>query len=254
MLRLKTLLTRNHRIADVMEEVFDQYAGGGEPGPHAVGLFIVDYLEKMGPRPRSEIVQAVKVEWLRVSGRPFNSNVVSKVKKALSDGQLDGRIAPEASKGWWRATNADERDNTLDSDGSSKAEKLAELDELDTNEIEAEHTVGDGEQFVYAYYIPVYKDLYKARGDSRWPMKIGKSIDPRQRLNTHATALPDAPSVAVIVRTNDAGNLERFLHLTLRVRGREYDGTGGSEWFVTNPDEILDIYRFAAGESSDDPS
>lgn len=237
-----------------MEDVFDQYVAGGEPGPHAVGLFIVDYLEKSGPRPRSEIIQAVKVEWQRVSGRPFISDVVAKVKKALSDGELDGRIAREASKGWWRATNPIERDAIVDSDGSSTAEKLAELDELDTNEIEAEHTVGEGEQFVYAYYVPVYKDLFEARGEARWPIKIGKSIDARQRLNTHATALPDAPSVAVIVRTNDAANLERFLHLTLRVRGREYDGTGGSEWFVTNPDEILDIYRFAAGESSADPT
>ena len=229
---------------------FAPYASAGEPGPRAVSQFIAELLEREGALPRSEIVQAVKDEWVRVSGRPFKANVVAKVKKALSEAQAAGTVNAEEAKGWWRASDPESSKQSVADQATGSTPDLSDLDELETNEIESEHTVGAGDQFIYAYYIPVYRELFEAQGSSRWPIKIGKSIDAKQRLNTHATALPDAPTVAVLIKTSDAANLERLLHLTLRVRGREYDGTGGSEWFVTSPQEILEIYAFASSTAT----
>jgi hypothetical protein len=105
-------------------------------------------------------------------------------------------------------------------------------DSVDTSSVVR---VGAGGSVVYAYG-------YKCCPDR---LKIGYATgDTVQRIADQiGTSTPDKPALHIEIKTDDCRALERAIHSVLRVRGRKITG-GGDEWFKTNPDEIIAIYRF----------
>ena len=221
---------------------FDDYATAGEPGPQRVAVFIETYLDDNGPTVRNDIREAIISEWRRVSGRDFEANLTSKLKKALADLVQEGRIRSLPAKGYYGPLSDGEIPKptptpvAVEEDEEDLIEEMAESDE-------AEIVLGSGSEYVYAFYIDVYRKVADLRGDQAWPIKIGRSVDYVTRMNAHTTALPDAPVLAAILRTDDSRELELALHSMLALRGKEYDGDGGGEWYSTTPKEIADFYR-----------
>jgi hypothetical protein len=100
---------------------------------------------------------------------------------------------------------------------------------------------GEGLQSVYVYgYVSAPEVL-----------KIGKSEgDPVRRIASQiTTGTPGRPTLHLIFHTDDCHNLERALHKILHLRKQKADG-GGDEWFHTNCEELIKIYRFCVTGSA----
>jgi hypothetical protein len=110
----------------------------------------------------------------------------------------------------------------------------------------AERTIGTGTSAIYLYYFSTYRTHSATNQGTRWPCKIGRSDrDPMLRvLSQAATALPELPTVALLIRTDDPSALEAALHAILTLRGRRSVQAPGTEWFDTTPDEVMQILRF----------
>ena len=94
---------------------------------------------------------------------------------------------------------------------------------------------GQGNGTVYAYG-------YKCAPD--W-LKVGSTDgDAVQRIAAQiSTSTPDRPALVIEIKTNACRALERAMHGILETRGRKVSG-GGTEWFKTTRDELMEIYRF----------
>ena len=108
-----------------------------------------------------------------------------------------------------------------------------------------ERVFGTGEDWVYCYYLTIQKK----QGDSQFPCTIGrtsggtiKSI--RKYIERQARkAIVDPPKIPLLFRTNECVDLEGAIHRILRLRDQQIDALG-DEIFMTNPEEVLEIYDF----------
>ena len=109
----------------------------------------------------------------------------------------------------------------------------------------ADKVIGEGKSSVYVYYLPIYRQMAELQNDKLWHCKIGKTEgDPLLRVLSQAsTALPEQPHIALILKTDYPNSLEQVLHGVLTIKGRKIDNSPGSEWFLTYPKEVEDIYN-----------
>ena len=169
-------------------------------------------------------------------------------KRALSDMKDKGE-AENASPGYWRISVL--ADASLDAPSvTTENSFLIDADEEATEttaviESVAEIEIGEGAGAVYVYYLPTYRLRAEEHDEKSWPCKIGRTDrDPLARvLSQSATALPERPHIAIILRTNHPGAWEAALHGALTVRGMQIDNVPGIEWFLTSPDEIVGLIR-----------
>ncbi len=224
---------------------------GAEPTPATIVPFLVEVLERQGgAASRSDLVRAVEKRWAEASGSPMPSTSATfKVKKALRNMQ-DQRIVVNPVTGYYRLADADAA--AMPAVNVEDADVLTER--VEAEEVEAEDSaipevqLGEGPQYVYAYYLPTYRRIAEKDGLDRWPVKIGMTTTSvAVRMAAHRTALPEAPRLGLIVRTDNAALLENVIHGVLSMRGARSEESGGSEWFVTNLDEVVAIYQFAVG-------
>ena len=61
------------------------------------------------------------------------------------------------------------------------------------------------------------------------------------------TAYPEYPHVALLIKCPSAREMEDALHSILKLRGKWLENAPGSEWFLTSPDEIKDLYYLITG-------
>ena len=103
---------------------------------------------------------------------------------------------------------------------------------------------GEGTGTVYAYG-------YRCAPDR---MKIGcTDKDVVARIADQIwISTPDRPCLMLELRTDSCQALERAIHAILKVRGQHVVG-GGSEWFTTTREEVLEIYRFVVGGAKNSP-
>lgn len=100
-----------------------------------------------------------------------------------------------------------------------------------------------GSEYVYCYSYPTHLEIAQLKGEERYRIKVGSAKgDPIQRIfaqfATNKTAISESLVVLLIFRTLSASHLERWLHKRL---SRATDAVG-SEWFVTNPAELIDLF------------
>jgi hypothetical protein len=108
-----------------------------------------------------------------------------------------------------------------------------------------EEVIGDGSQAVYLYFAETERRLACLEGRYRWPCKIGRTGgDVAQRIYQQGTTacMARAPIVGLSIQTDDAIQLERSIHLHLRLKGAALPGAIGREWFETSPGEVRDLF------------
>ncbi len=159
------------------------------------------------------------------------------VKVALSKMGQKG-YAKNRAYGIWSINKSDEPIVEVDEDVENN-------DETAIEDIPTHRIYGKGAFAVYCYYFENYKKLAILEGRSTWPCKIGRSDkDPLIRvLSQTSTALPEKPRIDFIIRTEDSSLLETTIHSVLKMRHQQCEGSPGSEWFDTNPDEVIKILR-----------
>lgn len=99
-------------------------------------------------------------------------------------------------------------------------------------------TLGEGDQFVYAYGYPCAPDRLKlgsCAGDV--VARVAAQI---------STGTPDKPVLLLKIATHDCRALERVLHGFFRLKGRQVAGAG-AEWFIATPAEVIDAYTKVVG-------
>jgi hypothetical protein len=231
-----------------------------EPTAATLEPVIAAYLERHGPTKRSVLAHEIEAQWLAASGQPFTSDVMVKVKKALNHMEQRGSVISTGAFGVWALP---------DEDGSSSLGAVAPEaveagdsrstqghDEDDEDEVPAQSSdlieLGGGEQLVYCFYLPTYREKATHSGQDRWPIKIGRTTGSlTTRLASLSTAMPEAPVISVLIRTHNADVLEKAIQNILSFRGRWMSEAGGSEWYSTNPQEIAQIYEFVSRNSMD---
>lgn len=94
---------------------------------------------------------------------------------------------------------------------------------------------GQGNGTVYAYGYMCAPDR----------LKVGSTDgDAVQRIAAQiSTSTPDRPVLVIEIKTDTCRALERAMHGILETRGRKISG-GGTEWFKTTRDELMEIYQF----------
>ena len=101
-------------------------------------------------------------------------------------------------------------------------------------------------QSLYVYYFANYKDCAILKGENKWKCKIGFTrCDVQARIAEQlGTGSPEKPVIALQVETHDAKTLETTVHGILKLRGQYDEEAHGSEWFITNPEEVKEICNF----------
>ena len=121
-------------------------------------------------------------------------------------------------------------------DPEQLVQQLAQM--VDTSDLREE---GVGNQYVYAYgYRCAPGRLKIGRTDRDVISRVTEQI---------STGTPERPSLFLTIRTSDCRALESIIHSVLRLRDQKISG-GGSEWFFTNCEELLEIYRFISARVS----
>lgn len=189
---------------------------------------------------RDDLVKRILEHHISNGGmRPEAQDFSRSVKKALEKLQQKGH-ASNKSYGFWAI---------------HKNDAPVQIEEATSEIIKAEdlptHAIyGQGEFAVYCYYFPTYKMLAEAQGKNRWPCKIGRTDrDPLLRiLSQSSTALPETPFIEFVVKTQNSNLLETAIHSILQIRGQHLINSPGTEWFETNPDEVLGIIKYLKEE------
>jgi hypothetical protein len=227
---------------------------GAEPTALVLQPVIVSLLERSGRGlSRHQLIQAIDEEWSDAGGTPTEGRTLARVKKALSALHEQG-IVESPVLGFYCLTDSDSAvsaTETVESDSALVSSGSDDLIEEPEVEIPIDRFVGGGKQFVYAFYLPTFRAAAEAKGESRWPVKIGMTTTSvEQRMASHQTALPEVPEMAILIRTDNAALMERVIHGILTMRGRRMDESAGSEWFSTNDDELTEIFEWLTNETN----
>lgn len=108
-----------------------------------------------------------------------------------------------------------------------------------------ERVFGNGEDWVYCYYLTIQKK----QGASQFPCTIGRTSggtikSVRKYIEKQPQkAVVDPPKIPLLFRTDECVDLEGAIHRILRLRGQQIKARG-DEIFMTNPNEVLEIYDF----------
>ena len=194
--------------------------------------------------PRSEIINHVEEVHCR-DVRKLSENEKQIVNDALIS-LRDKGLADNPKRGYW---------SFLTTDGSEASKMIKkpqrQVDTSGVKNIAPERTIGSGKSSVYLYYYPQYRESAESKGEKVWKCKIGMTIhgEPQIRIREQATGLPEIPRNGLHIKTDRHEKIERIIHDILKVRGRYVEDAPGTEWFLTSPSEVEEIYNFI-GESS----
>src|SRR5690625_2118358 len=134
-----------------------------------------------------------------------------------------------------------------DSPISVKVDKEENEEEITKDDTPSPNSIyGCGDSAVYLYYYETYKKLSLLQNGQTWPCKIGKTDrNPFIRiLSQISTALPELRTTEFIIETDKASLLEKTLHSILKLKGKQIEDSPGTEWFDTNPDEIIKLIKY----------
>lgn len=113
--------------------------------------------------------------------------------------------------------------------------------------------MGDGPQEVYAYSFPSLVELAHFKRQKYYPIKIGYTADKdigtfnrvRSQIFENA-AYPERVKLLFIFRCKDGRAVEVEVHRQLRTADRRVESAVGREWFLSNAEEIRQLFASLA--------
>ena len=140
-----------------------------------------------------------------------------------------------------QATELGENNNWLISSSTRDDDSV----DSEPDNLEPEKIIGSGKQSVYLYYYPAYRRLAELQDEEVWACKIGKAKnDPLIRISSQTrTALPEYPTVGLIIKTNEFTLMETTIQNILKLQGKHIQNAPGREWFLTSPSEVERVYE-----------
>ncbi len=208
--------------------------------PNIAGDLIIEIFAGQ-TKLRNEIVDAVVEAHVSRGGKKSNAqNIPRTIKKALENLRKN-ELVTNPSTGYWSISGVVDSELNKDESVEEEADNVEGVDIV--NNIKAIKTFGEGSSSVYVYYYPTYKKFAEINESQLWECKVGMSErDPILRvLSQTGTALPELPTLALLIKTNEPRMLESTLHGILTLKNRKLPDSPGSEWFKTNPSEIEEL-------------
>jgi hypothetical protein len=192
---------------------------------------------------RDNIIDAVLKKHLKRGGLKPTQSPPQVLKRALATLKEAG-LATNPGLGFWKIQSDEPLNEIETSIDASEFDADQVIEEPSYASWSAERTIGSGAQAVYLYFLPTYRDVAIQKHQSHWQCKIGMTTtDPLERiLSQTATAAPERPIIGLVIRTDKANALEKAIHAILHLRNRRLDEVRGTEWFMTNPDEVEALY------------
>jgi T5orf172 domain len=184
-----------------------------------------------GPHERSELLFAID-KLGRLEG--FQASNLPTLKKALGELKDDGLIA-NVRKGWW----------TLPADSQIPETKSPAPVSSGRRSMPVLREIGRGDECVYILQFRDDVEAARAANRSSWNCKIGKSKNAAQRLlnvGSNNTFIAKPPEIGLMILCDDADNVEKVIHYTLRKCRRHIEHSAGNEWFETSPDQVANFY------------
>ena len=180
---------------------------------------------------KQKIISDVEKTHQERGGLPSRAQFNNPVTLALYNMRRDGE-----------ARNPDKSDNWLIPSSTQDENVDPEPDNLD---LDPEKIIGSGKQSVYLYYYPAYRDLAELQDEKVWACKIGKTrYDAVSRIRSQTrTALPEYPKVGLIIKTDKLRLMENTIQNILKLQGKHKQDAPGTEWFITSPSEVEQIYK-----------
>ena len=178
---------------------------------------------------RSECVEAVQSYHKEHGGLCNRKTYTDTFKKASQDLRKNGNDLQNIIPGVWRLS-------CLEFDNVQNA-----VDVQDTPK-----ELGEGNELVYCYYFPTYKKYAELQGQTEWACKVGQTT---KNLWDHIysqvrTCFPEDPCVAITIHCDNAKDLESLIQKVLRTRGKWMQNAPGTEWYITTPKEVEEIYHW----------
>lgn len=169
-----------------------------------------------------------------------HDNYVQTIKKALAS------ILKAENKGYgvWYVGSVSEETGIVDETENNNDNNQKEAECRDEVRILSDKTIGYGDQSVYVYYYDAYRKLADLEGKNVWECKIGRTdTDPIQRIMSQAgTCYPESPHIALLIYCDNSSILETTFHNIFKMRKKWLKNAPGTEWFLTSPEEIENIY------------
>lgn len=105
--------------------------------------------------------------------------------------------------------------------------------------------VGEGNSVVYLYYFPTYRLYAELTEKDSYPCKIGRTEGSAEiRIDSQVgTALPEKPVKVELIQTDNPVGMEKMIHRSLDAANCRIKDAPGSEWFCTNPEQVLEFYE-----------
>ena len=163
-------------------------------------------------------------------GLPSRAKFNNPVTLALYNMRREGQASNLGENNNWLISSRTQDDDSVDSEPDN---------------LEPEKIIGSGKQSVYLYYYPAYQRLAEFQDEEVWACKIGKAgNDPLIRINSQTrTALPEYPTVGLIIKTNELALMKKTIQNILKLQGKHKADAPGREWFITSPSEVEQIYK-----------
>ena len=145
----------------------------------------------------STLSEEIVTKQFRAALRHLNDEGWVKNSPAVGRDGIEGEIV-EIEESWTKAIPL-EKDEPLPTLPEKKALK----------EGEAEVSLGDGPECVYGWYLPAYRELASLKGERRFAMKVGTTINsPSERMRYIGTS-PEKPVLGFVWKIKHAHLLER---------------------------------------------
>ena len=189
----------------------------------------------LGQRSAEDFEKCVK-QWHKYHG----NNAVNAFGKRMA---LDPKVVPVMVKNV-RKAHADI--------AAGKTEAPEYIPDPNKNmNLNPEKTIGSGRNSVYLYYDQQKRENLESKGEKVWECKIGMTVQElhnRIYQQTGITIPAERFKLGLHIKTDKPKKIERIIHDILKVRGQHIEDAPGTEWFLTSPSEVEEIYN-SIGES-----
>jgi Meiotically up-regulated gene 113 len=206
--------------------------------PTMAAELIVRMLVKVSkPKRRIEILQYVEATHTQLGGLPV-ADVESRVKRALARLVDEGKIYSPAV-GFYTTRNEVEQGVSFEVSQEVPEELVPDIQ---IEQIVAEKEIGQGSESVYVYFSSSDRKLAAFERRNEWPCKVGftaGNVAARILSQGIGTSMSSLPVLGLVIKSEDAHQLERALHIALDFGGCRIDGSIGSEWFLSSPEKIV---------------
>lgn len=102
-----------------------------------------------------------------------------------------------------------------------------------------------GNEYIYVYYYPSYKELAFYNDVTLFPCKIGRTDkNPISRVTQQLNSCaPEEPIIALVFECENSRLFEKVIHQYMELHQRHIEHSFNKEWFNTNPDEIYAVVK-----------